>query len=182
MLEPQDLSFTNGEVMLSESGKKRTYFYDFVGLGHKTLILINKADLSSECMNQRDVTIEAIPCRFVSVKKSVCYECSQSHNLRTQIELMLGSKDVSQGIIDECGETQSMFTNHRQIGEMQQIVMGLDQFLGKQSGQTHQKQHLPLDIRAEGLRVASQALSRLAGYTSTEDVLQEIFSNFCIGK
>jgi len=38
------------------------------------------------------------------------------------------------------------------------------------------------DFTAEELRLAHVALSSILGQNSTEDLLNEIFSNFCIGK
>ncbi len=40
----------------------------------------------------------------------------------------------------------------------------------------------PLDLVAERLREATDALDGIAGHTSPEDVLDRIFSRFCIGK
>jgi tRNA modification GTPase len=39
-----------------------------------------------------------------------------------------------------------------------------------------------LDLMAEDLRLAHQALSAVTGAFSNEDLLGEIFSRFCIGK
>ncbi len=39
-----------------------------------------------------------------------------------------------------------------------------------------------LELRAEGLRRAAFSLGRITGQTNTEDVLDVIFSEFCIGK
>lgn len=39
-----------------------------------------------------------------------------------------------------------------------------------------------LELRAEDLRLAAQALGRLTGRVDAEDVLDQIFSRFCIGK
>lgn len=51
------------------------------------------------------------------------------------------------------------------------------------SGLTHSLNgDAPLEIRAEGLRVAGDAVGRLTGAIGTEEVLGEIFSSFCIGK
>lgn len=40
----------------------------------------------------------------------------------------------------------------------------------------------PLELRAENLRLASQALGRITGDVDVEDILDVIFSEFCIGK
>ncbi len=39
-----------------------------------------------------------------------------------------------------------------------------------------------LELRAEDLRLAAQAIGRITGRIDVEDVLDEIFSSFCIGK
>jgi len=39
-----------------------------------------------------------------------------------------------------------------------------------------------LELRAEELRLASDSLGRIAGAVDVEDLLGEVFSNFCIGK
>lgn len=44
------------------------------------------------------------------------------------------------------------------------------------------KPEYPLEIKAEWLRVASSELGRLVGDVGVEDLLEEIFSRFCIGK
>ncbi|GAA0597634.1 tRNA uridine-5-carboxymethylaminomethyl(34) synthesis GTPase MnmE [Paenochrobactrum glaciei] len=40
----------------------------------------------------------------------------------------------------------------------------------------------PLELRAENLRLASQSLGRITGDVDVEDILDVIFSEFCIGK
>ena len=40
----------------------------------------------------------------------------------------------------------------------------------------------PLDLVAEGLRASLQALDELSGRTTPEDVLDGVFSRFCLGK
>lgn len=41
---------------------------------------------------------------------------------------------------------------------------------------------LPLEVRAEELRLAGEALGRISGTIDVEDLLDTIFSQFCIGK
>jgi tRNA modification GTPase len=40
----------------------------------------------------------------------------------------------------------------------------------------------PLDLVAEELRLAHEALSAITGQFTADDLLGEIFSRFCIGK
>jgi tRNA modification GTPase len=42
--------------------------------------------------------------------------------------------------------------------------------------------HRGLDLRAEDLRVASDALGRVTGRVDVENLLDVIFGEFCIGK
>lgn len=49
-------------------------------------------------------------------------------------------------------------------------------------GSATQPSGLPLELRAEELRVASDALGRISGRVDVEDLLDTVFSSFCIGK
>jgi tRNA modification GTPase len=42
--------------------------------------------------------------------------------------------------------------------------------------------HLGLELAAQDLRQAAQAVGEIVGKTTTEDLLDSIFSQFCIGK
>jgi len=61
---------------------------------------------------------------------------------------------------------------HRQ--ELQGAQSSLERFL---NGSTH-----TLELRAEDLRSGAQALGRITGRVDVEDILDRIFSDFCIGK
>ena len=42
--------------------------------------------------------------------------------------------------------------------------------------------YMELDVAAEELRAAARALGRVTGLIGTEDVLDKIFQDFCVGK
>jgi tRNA modification GTPase len=42
--------------------------------------------------------------------------------------------------------------------------------------------HLGLELAALDLRLAAQAVGEIVGKTTTEDLLDSIFSQFCLGK
>ena len=68
----------------------------------------------------------------------------------------------------------AMVTRARQRLELETCREALQAFL---TGDVSQ-----LELRAEDLRVAALALGRLSGRVDVEDVLERIFSDFCIGK
>ena len=51
-----------------------------------------------------------------------------------------------------------------------------------QQGQIAARTDLGLELVAEELRIASRALGEITGEFTTEALLSEIFSTFCIGK
>ena len=61
---------------------------------------------------------------------------------------------------------------HRQ--ELTRCVAALDRFLTQDLEQS--------ELRAEDLRAAAQSLGRITGRVDVEDILGQIFSEFCIGK
>jgi tRNA modification GTPase len=65
-------------------------------------------------------------------------------------------------------------TRQRQRRELETCCKALKAFLENDVSQ--------LELRAEDLRVAGRALSRLSGRVDVEDVLDRIFGDFCIGK
>ena len=48
--------------------------------------------------------------------------------------------------------------------------------------QRYEEVYMQLEIAAEELRAAAKALGRVTGVIDTEDLLDAIFSEFCIGK
>ena len=75
--------------------------------------------------------------------------------------------------IGKAGEGE-LVTRSRHVALLDNAVLALKRFnLSSSKGP---------EFAAEELRVASECLGRITGMISTEDVLGEIFSSFCIGK
>jgi tRNA modification GTPase len=73
------------------------------------------------------------------------------------------------------GEGESpVLTQARHRQQLERCMAPLRSFLGSPIGE--------VELRAEDLRRAAQALGRLTGRVDVEDVLGEIFARFCIGK
>ncbi|MBF0355427.1 MAG: tRNA uridine-5-carboxymethylaminomethyl(34) synthesis GTPase MnmE [Alphaproteobacteria bacterium] len=69
------------------------------------------------------------------------------------------------------GET-ALITRARHRLALQETVEALERFAGA----------VTFDLAAEELRIAARALGRIAGKVSVEELLDQIFSEFCIGK
>lgn len=73
----------------------------------------------------------------------------------------------------DIGENPAI-TRARHRRELERCAAALDRFLAGDFAQ--------LELRAEDLRQAATALGRLTGRVDVEDILDKIFSDFCIGK
>ncbi|UXO82910.1 tRNA uridine-5-carboxymethylaminomethyl(34) synthesis GTPase MnmE [Brucella intermedia] len=65
-------------------------------------------------------------------------------------------------------------TRQRHIGLLRSTVAEIDKALNGTN--------FPLELRAENMRLASQYLGRITGDVDVEEILDVIFSQFCIGK
>lgn len=73
------------------------------------------------------------------------------------------------------GESEApALTQERHRQQLERCMAPLKSFLGSPIGE--------VELRAEDLRRAAHALGRLTGAVDVEDVLDEVFSRFCIGK
>lgn len=73
----------------------------------------------------------------------------------------------------QAGEAPAL-TRERHRHELERARVALGDFL--------EADRAALELRAEDLRTAAQALGRLTGQVDVEDVLDRIFADFCIGK
>ena len=73
------------------------------------------------------------------------------------------------------GESEApVLTQARHRQQLERCMAPLKSFLGSPMGE--------VELRAEDLRRAAHALGRLTGAVDVEDVLDQVFSRFCIGK
>lgn len=104
------------------------------------------------------------------------------HDVSISAKTGLGLQPLRERILAlagwQSGAQEGVFTARaRHLNALQQAHQHLDQ------AQQLLKADIPaLDLLAEECRLAHQALSSLTGEFSADDLLGEIFSNFCIGK
>ena len=85
------------------------------------------------------------------------------------IDLIVSCARERIGDVDDLMPTNARHRRHLEIA-----VRDLDRF---QNGDKAE-----LELRAEDLRLAATAIGRLTGRIDVEDILDEIFSRFCVGK
>ena len=91
-----------------------------------------------------------------------------------------GEKELVEKIVKKCGskefENIDIFLNERQISNLTDCLKNLndtDPIIANQ---------LPFDLLSIEVRDGIKNLSRITGQELTEDLLNNIFSKFCIGK
>ena len=105
--------------------------------------------------------------------------CQPEPDLRISAKAADGIDAVTQRIIaaaqGRLGDGQDPVpTSVRQAYHLQMTVSHLDKYLTGTNDD--------IELRAEDLRLAGDSLGRLTGRIDAEDVLDQIFSRFCIGK
>lgn len=82
------------------------------------------------------------------------------------------SQRAASALSDSAGMPAVARARHRAL--LEQVSESLADFLTGSAGD--------LELRAEDVRLAAHALGRITGVVDVEDVLDQIFSRFCIGK
>ncbi len=130
-----------------------------ISAGKKLLLVINKIDLHPEA----DLDC---PCPRVKISAKTGQGLEE---LKNQIIALL-----LQGELNSPGKILISNVRHRDI--LQKARQYLQKFsLALEAG-------LSLDVADQDLRLAWEALGEICGTAFTEDLLDRIFSNFCLGK
>lgn len=89
-----------------------------------------------------------------------------------------GSIEALRDRLSECARAgiasaeSALVTRTRQRSALSGVVAGLDEAAAARA----------LELKAEGLRLAAEAMGRMTGEIGIEDVLDDVFKRFCIGK
>lgn len=130
-----------------------------------SIIIINKTDLSNDLNTS---VIEK------HVSKNSILEMSLLHG-QGLAELEQRIEDMVYAGIALGGE-DTMVTNVRHKNALERAACSLEEVLGALEA------HLPTDCMAIDLRAAWESLGEITGETVSEDLVDQIFSQFCIGK
>lgn len=144
-------------LWLMDSKSLETEFpSDLSEIADRTLIVVSKADLMTR--NQ----LKSLPAGLIAVSA----KSSEGLDQLTQMIATLAAARI--------GSPNTVVTSERQRGLLAKAAGSLEAFVvGPLT------QH---ELRAEDLRFAGAALGRLTGRVDVEDVLDQVFKRFCIGK
>ena len=130
---------------------------DIAAKADRTLVLANKMDLLPQGM--------LLPLPPDAIGISVL----TGHGMDTL------TRRLTSFVAAHIGESESpALTQARHRQQLERCLAALRSFLGAPMTE--------VELRAEDLRRAAQALGRLTGAVDVEDVLDQVFSRFCIGK
>jgi tRNA modification GTPase len=131
------------------------------------IILINKIDTDS-ANRQSDLTIEIVPeeneiLLFISAKEKTGLE-----DLRSKLSdvVMKGSLSTEDVIITNIRHYEALLRVSESLGR---VISGLED-------------QIPEDLIAIDIRQAIHYLGEISGEITTDEILSNIFRNFCIGK
>jgi len=138
---------------------------DFVK-GRQAVFLINKTDAEGKKIDEKKAALHAAgrPVLWISALEGTGLDQLE----KTIFEMVTGGGVASSGTI--------LVTNTRHKRVLEKAAEHLEDAL------EGMKRNVPVDIAAIDIRASWEALGEITGSTVTEDLLDRIFADFCIGK
>lgn len=163
-------NISNAEVIIALFDDSRTFddqdqkILDLIE-GKKTIILINKIDLGKNLIKENE--------KLKKFKNNIIEFSTINETgldkLYNKIEELFKLNEL------DCENTE-IITNNR---HKQQILYALEDVAkGRESLETH----MPVDITAICLKDILERLAEITGENVSEDIINEIFKKFCLGK
>jgi len=163
-------NISNAELIIALFDDSRTFddqdqkILDLIE-GKKTIILINKIDLGKNLIKENE--------KLKKFKNNIIEFSTINETgldkLYNQIEELFKLNEL------DCENTE-IITNNR---HKQQILHALEDVAkGRESLETH----MPVDITAICLKDILERLAEITGENVSEDIINEIFKKFCLGK
>jgi tRNA modification GTPase len=146
-------------VLLVFDGREMPDFSLLPNNEAKVLLIKNKADLAG---------IEIEKCIFNNkIQLSICAKDAQGLDLlRQELSKIAGLDDTQENIL--LARKRHLLALESALGAIDTALMQLD--------------NGAIELMAEDLRLAAQFMGSITGEFSSDDLLGEIFSSFCIGK
>lgn len=132
----------------------------------QVLLIRNKVDLPAASPKDEMVS-------FARGMRSVELSCTTGANLAELEQALLA---FAGNLIGDLDESETMLISVRQRDIVDKALASV------REAQTHFEQNLSQEFISSELRIGLDYLGELIGEVTTEDILGNIFSNFCIGK
>ena len=131
--------------------------------GRPFVVALNKADLPWQ------LDVSSLAAHWPKAAAVLSCSCQSGEGIFSVLQAALLASGAQQ-------HEASLITNARHAACLERAQQGLTQALeAYQAG-------LPADIAAEDARQALKALGEITGKTVSEEVIDEIFATFCVGK
>lgn len=150
------LLLDGSEPMTSEDANQMQRYTD-----RPCLVVVNKVDLPVRLELPAEV---ASRCLRIS-----CTNGNGIENLKDQLKAMIWSGTVDVDMADVMINSRHQNALQRAQKAVEATINGL-------------RDNLSLELAAMDLRIAANAVGEIVGKTATDDLLESIFSQFCIGK
>ncbi len=129
--------------------------------GKDTVVVLNKTDLPMQLNKEKLQQFDSLHTIEIS--------CESGEGINTLREWMQEYTE------QQTPSSEMVITNERQYQALREALQALEHALS-------QGYELGPEFMAEDLRAARQHLSHITGQVSSEDILDALFSRFCIGK
>jgi tRNA modification GTPase len=129
--------------------------------GRNRIVVVNKADLPGR--------LELPPALRTGVVPVSCVDGRGLESLKDAIKAMVWSGEARADMSQVTINSRHQYALRRARAATEKAIAAL-------------QQNLTLELAAFDLRVATDAVGEIVGKTGTEDLLDSIFSQFCIGK
>ncbi|XP_071449893.1 tRNA modification GTPase GTPBP3, mitochondrial [Hetaerina americana] len=140
---------------------------DTMGIRDNCLLIVNKRDLVED-FNHMDSIIQNFP--------NICFvSCKTNDGV---MELMAKLKDQLSSLCANPSQENPTITQSRHRHHLQNCVISLESCLNLYE----ESEDCDVVMMVEHLRQAMRCLGKITGHVSTEEILDVIFSSFCIGK
>lgn len=134
--------------------------------GKRTIIVVNKTDLSNK-LNSKDVNNKFFGRKIIDIS---CKENKGIEELKKEIV------NISDGIFEKSSGAGLVITNVRHKSILEKALSCVNDAV------LAAEKKMSTEFPASDLRHALESLQELTGEKITENILDEIFSKFCIGK
>jgi tRNA modification GTPase len=141
-------------IIMLEAGKSENESINRL-IDQNSIVVVNKIDLHKKSADKNYIQ--------VSLKENIGTD-ELVKNIKEKVEKLLGNSE------------NAIITRSRHKHELQNTVSELNNFI------KNRNENMPIELCSETLRRASFYLGKIVGKIGVEDILDKIFSEFCIGK